>query len=374
MVNEAYHTAITVMPNGMIFEGEHASASGYPRAPLLGRYVFGKKEAGKPKLVAKTQLFKRELNALAAKVQTTPYGYQLSGADTEANKSNLSNIQLIRLFPQLQGTPERFFWLGECFVERDVPQLELREAYRNVTGGVKRLKRLEEADSAFTTYDEITYNLSKLAENVYTPIEDMMRTVINPQEVDLEQVRFAMDDRRNNDALAALEAMGDAGYSFPNLDAPDTIGPSAFHSTNKSVSQLREMFVDFRKDNHVIITHVAMNSNTLDKLALNTWTLRGGPTGMDPIRLVGGGVVPLPGIPNVSCVVDDVIADNKIYAFNKPFALRKGEGPKIMRRFYDEYRHAEAISVLDFNQYLSADAQLSEIATNFGGEIAVNPS
>lgn len=375
-MNEEYHTAITVMPNGMIFEGAHDHGSGYPKAPLLGRYQFGKKEPGKSKLVAKTMLNGR-LTPLAAKVQSLPYGAEmraLTAADTIANKSNLSNIQLIRLFPQLQGAPERFFWLDECFVERDVPALELREPYRNVTGGVKRLGRLEEADTAFTKYDEIKYDLTKLSENVYTPIEDTLRTIINPTEVDMDQVRFAFEDQRNNDALQALKDMATNGYSFDNVDAPAPVASGAFHSTNKTVSQLRARFVKFRKDNHILITHVAMNSDTLDKLALNTWTLKGGPTGMDPIRLVGGGVVPLPGIPNVQAVIDDVIADDKIYAFNKPYALRRGEGPKIMRRFYDNYKHAEAIAVLDFNQYVSADTELTKLDNSFGGEIDVNPT
>lgn len=377
MVSESSQ-AITIMPNGMVYEGAHESPRGYPTgAPLIGRFQFSRK-AGHSRRVLKAKIFNKRVAALDAKLQqAAEVGNEraLSAADTIANKDNISHIQLIRLFPELQGTPEKFFWLDECFVRRDASALELRESYRNVTGGVKRLGRLEPADSAFTIYDEIKYDLTKLAENVYVPIEDKYRsTLIDPSTVDMSQVQYAFEDRRNNDALAALEAMGTNGYSFPNLEAPDRIGASAFHSTNKSVSQLRQMFVDFRKANKVLITHVAMNSNTLDKLALNTWTLKGGPTGLDPIRLVGGGVVPLPGIANVQAVIDDLIADDVIYAFNKPFALRLGEGPKIMRPFYDNYRHAEAISVLDFNQYLSADAQLTKIDTNFGGKITVNPT
>lgn len=367
--------AITVMPNGEIYKGAHESPMGYPSAPLLGRYQFSRK-AGKSRFVVKAQVLDKRMAALDAKMQDMSYGQRiraLTAADTQANQDNLSHIQLIRLFPEIQGTPEKFYWLDECFVRRDVPALRLREAYRNVTGGVKRLGKLEEADTAFTKYDEIEYRLTKLAENVYTPIEDKMQaTLIDPSVVDMSQVQHAFEERRNLDALAALEAMGDNGYDFGDpIAAPDNLANGAFHHTNPSLSDLRAKFVEFRKDNHVVITHVAMNSGLLDKLGLNTWTMPGGPTGIQPVRVVRGGVIPLPGIPGVTAVIDDMIADNKLYAFNKPYALRLGEGPKIMRTFYDEYKHAEAISILDFNQYLSADEQLSDITTAFGGEIEV---
>jgi hypothetical protein len=84
--------------------------------------------------------------------------------------------------------------------------------------------------------------------------------------------------------------------------------------------------------------------------------------------------VPLPGIQGVTAVVDVTIPNDTIYAVNKPNALRLGEGPKIMRRYFDEERDAEAIKFLDFHQYLSVDNEISKLTRKFGMTIPVATS
>lgn len=367
-----YHAAITVMPNGQIFAGEHDSYNGYPTdsRAFIGSYKFAKKEPGKPRLIAKTMTQSR-LTALAAAIQKLPYGSDISalrGATTIADKTNLAFIQMIRLYPELQGTPDDYFWLDECFVDRDVPQLEGREAFYDTTASAEYRDRLEESKATKTVFDEIKYDLKKLVDKVYTPIEDVMRTIINPETVNLEQLRYGFMWKRNQSALKALKDLeandlGDAG-KFEKLAAGDV------HSTNRSAKELNEFFNAFLKTNDVKITHVAMNTKLFTEYSENTWT-KSGPLDLNPIRLAGGGVVPLPGVQGVTAVVDVTIADNMIYAFNKPNALRKGEGAKIMRRYYDEERDAEAIKVLDFHQYLCCQKQFTKISRKFGGKIDV---
>lgn len=374
MVNEEYHSSITVMPNGQIFAGEHDSQYGYPsdRQAFLGSYKYARKETGRAQLVAKT-LTNGRLTSLAAAINKLPYGSDLSalrGATTIADKSNISHLQMIRLYPELQGTPDDYFWLDECFVSRDVPQLEGREAFYDTTASAEYRDRLEESKATKTTYDEIKYDLKKLVDKVYTPIEDIMRTIINPQTVDLSQLRYGFKWKRNQSALKAIKDLnsndlGDVG-KFEKVT-------SGIHSDNRSAKELNEIFNTFLKTNDVKITHVAMNTKLFTEYSENTWT-KSGPLDLNPIRLAGGGVVPMPGIQGVTAVVDVTLPDNIVYAFNKPNCFRLGEGAKIMRRYYDEERDAEAVKVLDFHQYLCCQKQLTKISRKFGGKIDVATS
>ena len=102
-------------------------------------------------------------------------------------------------------------------------------------------------------------------------------------------------------------------------------GSGDFHSANHGAKELNESFNAFLKTNDVSITHVIMNTKLFTEYTENTWT-KSGPVDLSPVRLGGGGVVPLPGINGVTAIVDVHVPDNKIYAINKPNALRLGEG------------------------------------------------
>lgn len=374
MSNDYYHAAITVMPNGQIYAGEHDSLYRYPNdsRAFLGSFKRSR-EPGKARLVAKTMTNPR-LTALFAKVNSYANSYyggmatsQLQAATTIADKTNISNLQLIRLFPELQGTPDDYFWLDEMFTTRDVPQLEGREAFYDTTATAQYRDRLEESGATKTKYDEIKYDLKKLVDKVYTPIEDIMRTIINPQTVDLGQLRYGFKWKRNQSALKALK---DISNNQGQLTKFEKIAAGDIHSTGHAAKELNEKFNEFLKANDVRITHVAMNTKLFIEYTENTWTGRG-PLVIDAIRSNGGGVMPLPGIVGVTAVIDVSIPDNTIYCVNKPNALRLGEGPKIMRRYYDEERDAEAIKVLDFHQYLATNKQITKLSRKFGMTLTV---
>jgi len=114
-----------------------------------------------------------------------------------------------------------------------------------------------------------------------------------------------------------------------------------------------------------------MNTQLFTEYTENTWT-KSGPMDLSPIRLGGGGVVPLPGITGVTAIVDVHVPDNKIYAINKPNALRLGEGPKIMRRYYDEERDSSAIKMLDFHEHIAVNSQITKLDRKFGMTITVS--
>lgn len=377
MNRKDFETSITIMPNGQIFAGEHDSMNGYPRSSLIGSFKYDRKT----RAIKKT-IINNTLSSLSASVASRSDldMSSLKAATNIADSTNLSHLQMLRLYPEIQGTPNEYFYLDELFVPRDVPQLQQRETFYDTTATAEYKGRLEESKQTISRFDEIQYNLLKLTDKVYTPIEDMMRTIINPQTIDLQQLAWGFKWKRNQTAATALATLPASstvlsGFTFgtnnTTLDNPTLIAAGAFHNTNKVATQLAAMFNYFLKQNDVKITHVAMNTTDFMNFAENTWTVSG-PANIEPIRLAGGGIVPLPGIPGVTAIVDVAVPQSTMYAVNKPNALRLGEGPKIMRRFYDEERDAEAIKVLDFNQYLAVNPQLKNVVRNYGMIIPIS--
>ena len=370
-MNDQYHKSITIFPSGSIYEGEHAKDGEKAlQAKYLGRYNWNKSLDSKKGLVSKTNT-NTELNGLFSKAWNDPTQSVngLMAATSIANSENLTHLQLIRLFPEAQGMPIDYFWLDNMFLKRDIPQLEFRESFHDATQTAEYLDRMEESKSTKTNYDEIKYDLKKLTDKVHTPIEDIIRTIINPQTIDLSLLRWGMKRRRNQEALEqGLKKIGNAQGPIASFS---DIG-SNFHSVNRSASDLNDLFVQFLRSEDVPITHVAMNNKLFQEYTENTWT-KSGPTDLNAQRFSNGGVTSLPGFSDGKiAVIDSAIPDNTIYAVNKQLGLRLGEGPKIMRRYRDEERDAEAIKVLDFNQYISVNDQITKINRNFGMTITVS--
>lgn len=358
------HVATTFMPNGAIYAGYHEDYNGYPEAQLIGKIQKDKKG-----LVAKTRTTSK-IEALLAKAKSLYELGRLDAATTIADQVNLAHLEQIRLNPELQGAPEEYFWLDELFKVVDVPMLKGRETFYDTTASAEYLDRMERSKSTKTKYDEIKYDLKKLVDKAYTPIEDMMTTIINPQNVDVSQIKYGFKWKRNQTALKALK---DIGNSQGELAQFSKLTAGNVHSDNKSANELNDKLNAYLKANDVKITHIGISTKTFQEYTQNTWTKRG-PLDLEAIRLNGGGVVPMPGIMGVTAVVDVTIPDNTLYCVNKPNALRLGEGPKIMRRFYDEDRDAEAIKFLDFHQYLAVNKQITKLTRKFGMTLTVATS
>ena len=384
MPNHDFDASVAIMPNGQVFSASEDSIISHPPNPQTHQ-LLAKVELEKPKdgsLLANREDSVKDIflnNNLSASLKaSSAYGNTqngmlglnaLQGAEGTANSENLSHLQLIRLFPQIQGAPDTYFYLEEAFVKRDIPQLEYRESFYDTVQSAQYLKRLEQSDATQTNYDEIKYDLPKLVDKVYTPIEDIYRTIINPQEIDLAQINWGFKRKRNLSALEAIKKI--KNVQTANLGKFEHLESGDLHSANHAAKALNEQFNDFLKKNDVSITHVIMNTQLFTEYTENTWT-KSGPMDLSPIRLAGGGVVPLPGITGVTAVVDIHVPDNKIYAINKPNALRLGEGPKIMRRYYDEERDASAIKMLDFHEHIAVNSQISKLDRKFGMTITVD--
>jgi len=172
-----------------------------------------------------------------------------------------------------------------------------------------------------------------------------------------------MKRKRNQEAINHLSNIANTQTNLPN---PADIGAN-FHSTNNTGNQLSELFKQFLLANDVSITHIAMSPTLYDQYLSNTWTNNGGNDGLQYGRIPSGGVVPMPGQNGITAVVDAMITNDLVmFAINKPNCLRLGEGPKIMRRYKDEERDADAIKKLDFNQYLAVNEQITKLTREFG--------
>ena len=361
MTNNHYGS-ITAFPDGSIYAGEVEDSiptNGGLLAVIKKQNPTQKGLAGKVETTPRDQ----KMAALYAKIMSERHSFSLKGATSIANSENLTHLQLVRLYEAAQGTPDVYFHIDEMYVKRDIPQLEFRETFYDTTQTSEYLDRLEETDVTKTIYDEIKYDLKKLTDKVFTPIEDILRTIINPQELDLSQIEWGMKRRRNQEGINHLANIANSQTA---LASPVDIG-SDFHSTNNTGNQLSDLFRSFLLANDVSITHVGMSPKMYQDYVSNTWTVAGGPNGMEIGRLPSGGVVPMPGQNGITAVVDPMITNDLVmYAINKPNALRLGEGPKIMRRYKDEERDADAIKKLDFNQYIAVKEQLTKLDREFG--------
>ena len=303
----------------------------------------------------------QSLNPEMARTMSQVVGAADSGF---ANSINLTHLQLIRLFPEIQGKPAEYFFAEQMFMPRDIPMLEFREPFYDTVQTAEYLNRMEPSGITGTKYDEIRYDLPKLVDKVYTPIEDIMRTIINPKTIDLNQIIWGMKRKRNLRAIEVLKEIGNTQTA--NISEIENIPSTAFHSRGHTAKEIVEASAQFLKTNDVPINRIAMSLSTFLEYGENTWTHPGGPTGMSYERTQFGGVFPMPGIPGVTAVVDVNIPDGKFYCINYENGLRLGEGPKIMRNYYDEERDSEAIKILDFHQHIAVNSQLTKLNRKFG--------
>ena len=363
MKGSTYHGSVTVFPDGRVYTGEHQNSP--PENQKLYAKLRKPTEQG---LAAKIMPMQDKTSVLFAKIINE--NLSLAAATTIANSDNIVHLQLVRLFEAAQGVPDVYFHIDNMYIHRDIPQLEFRETFYDTTQDVEYLDRMEESRSTKTNYDEIEYDLKKLTGKTYNPIEDIIRTIINPMQVDQSQIDWGMKRRRNQEGINQLVNIGNTQIT---LGSPADIGAN-FHSTNNTGNDLLELFKSFLITEDVSIDYVAMSPTMYARYTSNTWTNPSGPYGLSPMRLPSGGVVPFPGIPGITAVVDAMITnDDVMFAINKANALRLGQGPVIMRRYYDEERDSEVVKKLDFNEYIAVNEQLTKLTRNFGMTVPFDP-
>ena len=378
--------SILVTPQGYIYDGgkgiETALESGLPYTdlPYLGSYNYtdtttpqkdnlaqravGRRTIGDtvlngPLTAAFTPIWNNRHQIVNRMFKAAPEGV--------ANSDNIGLLQLIRLYPEMQAMPVSYFFLEHAFLHREIPHLEFKEDFPDIINGPEYLDRLEQSDFSEVKYDQIAYDLKKLVRKVYTPFEDIWRTIINPAAINYEMIRWSFQRKRNLSALEAIKQVSNAS-SLEKIEMFDADSP--YHSKNHTAKELNNLFNAFIKANALPITTVILNPNTLNEYTENTWT-KSGPNDIAPMRVEAGGVFQFPGFAGIEAIVDVEVPDNRIYAINKQTALRLGEGPKILRRYEDNERDAAVIKIVDFHQHLAVNAQISKIDRKFGLTIEI---
>jgi len=365
MVNEQYHVATTYSPlTGKFYKGQHWDANFKNStmnsiASLTGMNKDAVKDGYATPLLGKLMTTDSRMALLASSLKANA---ALVGAADPVNLSFLQQIQLIRT---VIGTPVEYFALDEFFSTLNVDMLQAREAIQGTDTVGDYLNPLEETEANELKFDEISYNLLKLPAKIYTPIEDIMRTVINPQTLNIATTNWAMKKKRNDEARTVIVA---GITDNTNIGAIDTLAAGAFHSTNRTASKIAEVINTHLTTHSSLLTHIAISNVDFAKYTENTWTSTG-PTNMQYNRIIGAGVLPFPGVAGLTAVVDPSLASGAAFLVDKINGSRLAEGPKTTRRWFDEERDAEVIKLLDFNEYLIVNPDQTKVTRKFNAKI-----
>jgi len=359
-MNEEYHVTTTYSPlTGKFYKGD------------LSQSNF--KNISNPSIASLTGLAKKDVwETNRGKLTTTDTKMALLASSLKsgallaaADPVNLAFLQQIQLIRTVIGTPVEYFALDEFFSTLNVDMLQAREPIQGTFTVGDYLNPLEETEANEAKYDEIAYNLLKLPAKIYTPIEDIMRTVINPQTINIATTNWAYKKRRNTEAKDVIVA---GITDNTNVGVIDALAAGAFHSTNKTASNIAKVINDFLVAQDSLLTHIAISNVDFAKYTENTWTSTG-PTNMQFNRIIGAGVLPFPGISGLTAVVDPSLTAGVAFLVDKMNGSRLAEGPKTTRRWFDEERDAEVIKYLDFNEYLIVNPDQTKVKRKFNKKI-----
>ena len=379
--------AVTYFPTTQAFyQGSHEvlPQNSYGNGALIASL---RKTIKDKKLSLKTTMLDKKYKQLSAVIRQNR-GNILSGALTAAdftsNRANLDSLILIRLFNQLMGEQKQWFHLDNMFNGMDVDKLLLRIPFKDNPAAAQLVPRREEYDTTLVKYDEIQLDLPKIVTSHDLPIEDPLRSLIDPLLPLQQSDAYAMNFFRENEALAALQKLGNhytknatkkarfTAATAPNDTAtarvsnPDTLAPGNVHSDHKMVNEIQNARTGFLEEYDVSLTHFAMSPKTAMAIAQNTWTENNTIFNVEAYRTEGG-VRAFPGLADATAVISIVVPDNVIYAGSKPNNIFiKAEGPKITKSWDDPNHWTQQTALADFHQYKCAHEDLSKITRKFG--------
>ena len=135
---------------------------------------------------------------------------------------------------------------------RNVDMLESRETWRSIDDSVQRKNRHEETKDKEAKYTEIKSDVTKISSKVLTPIEDKLRTIRDPEAIDLENLDWEFSYARNAELNAVIEAGMAKGHDGTNKRAGlgDIRTPAgSFHSTDNVANRISKAIKTFRMRN-----------------------------------------------------------------------------------------------------------------------------
>ena len=284
----------------------------------------------------------------------------VSAAEGDINAESIVHLQQVQLVRQVAGLPDNFFHLDGAYKKVNVPMLELREPYMGVGSTVEYVEaRGRPTDRPLQT-SELKYDLQKLYGSITFAIENIIRAVINPQTVSMDDMVHDYASTRNLRAANAIaQTVTSPTGTTTDVSSIDVsaLATGGFHSANRVASKLSEHIGTFTKQMRVKVTKIAMHPKIYAAWTENTWTTGGFSEKYNPQRFPDGGVVSLPGLPNITGVVDLDVPDDYIYCFSD-HALRLGQGPMFTETYKDYQLQTNVINMIDFVDYINADAHI----------------
>ena len=287
---------------------------------------------------------------------------QIKSNTAVANNANLEHLQVIRLHEQIQGAPDQPFYLEGASTIRNMDKLEGRETFRSIGDSVQRKDRLEETKVKKTTYTELKYDLTKLTGQTWTPIEDKMRTIQDPESIDLQNLTWEFSYARNQELKNVITegitkgASGAGETVLGSLKAAVT----TYHSPSNIGNAISAAIKTFRTRNRVPIDTAIFTPEGFDLYTSNTWVgTKAGPNNVEPQHFPNGGVTTMPGFGGITAIIEPELTGDKIWFLNKANALRTAQGPTLYRRYYSDATDSEAVKIIDFVQFKSVDKELN---------------
>ena len=318
----------------------------------------------------------RQLVASLKANKSRVYNGQLSAADVEIGRDNIDHLTLIRLYNQIMGQQEKWFYLDSMFNSINVDKLLLRMPFRDNAAAAQEVPKREEYNVSEVKYDEIQFDLPKIVVSHDMAIEDPMRALISPL-IPLQQVDdYSMAYRREQEAVAALNQIGNyykksasgtakftstskATATADKISNPLSMDAGGVHSANRVADELQEMINDFMEQYDVILTHCACSPTTATKLAANTWTKPNTLFNVEAYR-TSGGMRQFPGLEGKTMVISQLVPNDTLYfAAKAQNVLVKAEGPKITKSWEDNRRFVTQTATADFHQYKCAHEDLT---------------
>ena len=269
-------------------------------------------------------------------------------------QDEVSPIRVIPLIRKILGQRPNIFFVEQGFSVVNVAKLDARVPEQDTRTGQVQMNPLEKVDFDKLRFAEDRFNLKKNTHATLLPSETSKRADFNVMQLNSADAMISFARMRNGQGLQALSTGDgtlvdkDAPSATFSINDPDAGTAGVFpHSDFNIKKELLTQFQDFLDDNEAEVDVTYWNPIDFARYESNYFTkaLNQGQ------NVVVSGVVILPGIPDISAILDRRVPRGMFYAASSQATL-KGEGP-FETEFWREYtRDADAFVMRDYVQFL----------------------
>ena len=265
---------------------------------------------------------------------------QYSAALTDSSIDHINAFPLLR---ELVGTPAEWFAISAASRQINVPSLNARIPERDAFKAEIGVKPLQELDFGSVKYGEDHFDLTYNATPFFHPSEDMLRGVIDPMNVDLEESQRALAEAREGQALLELTKLSTGGSTFSDWEAKNAGGSHVANPRREIVSAIRAHW----KDTQARVNWSIWNPVDFERYAANSH-VESGDVKSD-VSLMN--TVPVPKIPGLMAALSAIVPLGTVYFVDSQAFLR-GEGPTQTEQWRRPENNTDLGIVRDYVQFL----------------------